>query len=322
MEQRVKFAVVREDPALEAELIRLTNARTVLVVASGGCTALTLKRQFPSVDIFAFDPDPLQLAHVRAKAEAAARGDLYALSVGDAHPDRLNQRGEVEGVFRVLRRCLLEFVLTSEAIEIFFQKTTTKATRAGLCADWFGARYWPTAFNVAFAHPLLEAVLGPRASRRDDADECARHFQRVFERGLRAPNAGRNPFLQHTLLGCYYYEDAPLYARTTGPLPVRLIHGELADVPDLRRFDVISLSSLLDGLDDSLVERCAKKLADEVKPGCAVLLRQKTTTRDLRPLFAPAFAFDDALGTAFQQKDRSFMFDRVEVATRTALRMP
>ena len=42
MRAGLKFAVVREDSALEAELVRRAGARRVLVVASGGCTALNL----------------------------------------------------------------------------------------------------------------------------------------------------------------------------------------------------------------------------------------------------------------------------------------
>ena len=35
-DNKVQFAVVREDPMVEAELIRLTKASNVLLVASGG----------------------------------------------------------------------------------------------------------------------------------------------------------------------------------------------------------------------------------------------------------------------------------------------
>ena len=45
---RAQFAVVREDPDLEAELVQHSGARAVLLVASGGCTALTLLHRFPN----------------------------------------------------------------------------------------------------------------------------------------------------------------------------------------------------------------------------------------------------------------------------------
>ena len=45
----VQFAVVREDPMVEAELVRLTKASHVLLITSGGCTALTLQALFPDL---------------------------------------------------------------------------------------------------------------------------------------------------------------------------------------------------------------------------------------------------------------------------------
>ena len=46
MSERPKFAIVREDPALELEVVRLFGASAVLLPASGGCTALSLAQQF------------------------------------------------------------------------------------------------------------------------------------------------------------------------------------------------------------------------------------------------------------------------------------
>ena len=66
-DNKVQFAVVREDPMVEAELIRLTGANDVLLVASGGCTALTLQALFPDLHITLFDFNPAQLEWVRKK---------------------------------------------------------------------------------------------------------------------------------------------------------------------------------------------------------------------------------------------------------------
>src|SRR5688572_15564134 len=95
MTAELKFAVVREDPRLEAILVEETAARAVLLVASGGCTALTLKAASPSLDVVAFDFNPAQLAHVRRKIDAVARGDHAALTGG------LNQSGAFERLFLV-----------------------------------------------------------------------------------------------------------------------------------------------------------------------------------------------------------------------------
>ena len=77
---RPKFAVVREDPDVEHALVRRTRAKRVLVVASGGCTALTLVHREPELEVTAYDFAEAQLAQVRDKQAAVARGDLRALN--------------------------------------------------------------------------------------------------------------------------------------------------------------------------------------------------------------------------------------------------
>ncbi|HEY6461905.1 MAG TPA: DUF3419 family protein, partial [Polyangiaceae bacterium] len=109
MGDRLRFAVVREDPDVEHALCLRRResgapAAAVLVVASGGCTALTLALREPSLRVTAFDVAPRQLRHVEAKRDAVARGDLAALNVGDESPEGLCQCGEFESLFRMLRR--------------------------------------------------------------------------------------------------------------------------------------------------------------------------------------------------------------------------
>lgn len=320
MTVRPRFAVVREDAALEAELVRRTSAREVLVVASGGCTALTLRHLFPELGVTAFDINPLQLAHVRAKAEAVARGELPALNVEEANPSALNQCGHFEGLFRVLRHFLLEFVLTERELTRFFDEDTPPAVRASLVERWTRSQYWPAAFCATFADGFLHGMFGPAATQHAEPGSYPGYFQRVFERGLRQPRAEHNPFLQHVLLGFYRREDAPAYVHANRSLDVDLLEGSLQDVPRLERFDVISLSNVFDWSDDALVEQWAGKLIREAKPGCAILTRQLNNRRNLRRFFAPAFDFDDALSVAFLEKDRSLFYERFEVGVRSGRR--
>lgn len=314
---RPKFAVVREDAALEAELVRRTSARAVLAVASGGCTVLTLRHLFAGLEVVAFDLNPHQLAHVRAKAEAVARGDLAALSVEDSSPLALNQCGHFEGLFRVLRHFLLEFVLTGQELATFFHASTPPGTRQELVERWGRSPYWPAAFQVTFTDGFLHAMFGPAATQHAEPGSYPGYFQRVFERGLRQERAAHNPFLQHVLLGHYLRGSAPAYVHAGRELPVELVQGSLEAVPDLGRFQVISLSNVFDWSDDGLVERWARRLVREAEPGCAVLLRQLNNRRDLRRFFTPGFTFDDSLSAAFLEQDRSLFYERFEVGFHT-----
>ncbi|NVJ23787.1 MULTISPECIES: DUF3419 family protein [Myxococcus] len=313
---RLKFAVVREDPELEQELIVRTRARALLTVASGGCTLLTLARHNPSLELVGFDFNPRQLAHVREKAASLGTARMEDFNVRATDATGLNQRGEFEGLFRTLRHFLEEFAAPPRELSAFFEPTTSAAERAALRDGWFASSYWPVAFQLAFADPFLHAMFGPAATQHATPGSYPGYFQATFERGLRREDAHHNPYLQHVLLGAYRPEDRPAYLRAEAPLPVTLVQGSLPAVPDLGRFDVVSLSNIFDWSDDTLVSEWATLLSREARPGCAVLLRQLNNQRDLRRFFSPAFVFDDALGKELQARDRSLFYERIEVGFR------
>jgi S-adenosylmethionine-diacylglycerol 3-amino-3-carboxypropyl transferase len=337
MRHPIKFAVVREDPEFEAELVRRSGAREALVVASGGCTALALCRLYPALKVTAFDLSLSQLEHVERKVAAAERGELALLNVGDDAPSGLNQCGAFEGLFRVLRGFLTEFVAGREGLERFFAGSDEArappapgATAApagepapagadeadgGPLAAWQRSPYWAAAYHTAFSDALLNAMFGPAATQHARRGSYGAYFERVFSRGLGRPDARANPFLQHVLLGRYL--EPPAYARG-GPLPSRpvLVEGSLLEVPDLARFDVISLSNVFDWCDDALCSRWARALARATRPGTSILLRQLNNERPLRPFFAPHFHFDDRLSAAYNARDRSLFYNRIEVGFR------
>lgn len=309
------FAVVREDANVEAELVRRTAARELLVVASGGCTTLALLAAFPDVMVTAFDINPRQLEHVLDKQRAATRGELGRLNVDDARDDGLSQCGAFERLFRTLRRFLLEFVIPLEQLEQWFSAKTL-VDRAGLLTTWTQSKYWPLAFSLAFDAKLLDAMFGPDATQHAAPGSYAPYFQRAFERALAAPDAARNPFLQHVLLGRYLGQDAPAWMRSPPQRAPELIEGSLLDVPDLDRFELISLSNIFDWSSDELVARWAHRLIEQTKPGTHVLMRQLNNHRDLQRFFAPAFRFDDALAEQLWLAERSCFYERLQIAVR------
>jgi S-adenosylmethionine-diacylglycerol 3-amino-3-carboxypropyl transferase len=312
---RIKFAVVREDPDVEHALCLRTKAERVLVVASGGCTALTLAHRMPGLRVTAFDLSEAQLAHVEDKRDLVARGDLRALNVGDDAAGGINQRGEFESLFRMLRRFVEEMVAPAEPIARYFDPSTPAEERRALVDGWRSCRYWPVAFSLALHDALLHAMFGPAATQHAEPGSYPGYFQRAFERGLQRDDGPGNPFLAHVLLGEYLPAHAPDYLHAGRPLAVELVHAELPDVPDLSRFDVVSLSNVFDWSGDDLVARWGESLR-ALRPGSAVVIRQLNNRRDVRRLL-PAFAFDDALGDDLLSGDRSLFYERIEVGLRS-----
>ncbi len=302
---RPKFAIVREDHRTEATLIECSSARRVLLVASAGDTALSLGLQFPGLQTSAFDFNPVQLELVRRKVSALGDGSTL---------DRLSQDGEFESLFRVLRHFLLEFVVSGDEISAYFDRSAPPRSLAQI----FARRYWSTAFDVTFADPFLEAMFGSAATQHADPGSYGGYFRKVFEGGMLSADGPDNPFLQHVLLGHYRSGCEPPFYRASRSdrLEIGLIEGTLTDVPDLERYDLISLSNCLDWADDETTREWGRALKASTRPGCLLLLRQLNNTRPIHQFFEPQFRFDPELGARLLAEDRSMFYNRIHVGRR------
>jgi S-adenosylmethionine-diacylglycerol 3-amino-3-carboxypropyl transferase len=312
----LKFAVVREDPEVECALVTRFQPDAVLTVASGGCTALTLAARFPGLRVTAFDVNPTQLAHVEDKLRAVAAGDLAALNVDSADPRALNQRGAFEALFRVLRQVVVDLVTPAAELDLLLDPSVPAAERAPLTERLLASPYWPAAFTTAFNDGLLHAMFGPAATQHARPGSYPGYFQAAFARGLTAPGAARNPFLQHVLLGRYRREDAPGYVQAARALDVELVEGTLLELTRLERHQLYSLSNVFDWSDDALVAAWAEALLAAARPGSVILIRQLNNRRDVARFFMPGFAFDDQLGRTLVAMDRSLFYERVLVGVR------
>lgn len=309
----LQFAVVREDPAVEQALVERTGAERVLLVASGGCTGLTLASQHPGLALTLFDRNPHQLAHCERKREALALRDLdarrRAFNVGTDDPRGLNACGNFESLFRGLRSLIADLVAPDEELSRVLRGD------AEVLETMVDARYWPTAFDLFFSDPMLLAMFGPEAVQHAPPGSYPRYFQSVFERGLARADAGDNYFLHHVLLGRYLDrpEAWPPYLRAA-PCTVRqwlAICGTLEDVPELERYDLVSLSNLFDWMDRETVARTCEHLADRLAPGATIVVRQLNSALDLAPLLCDRFALDEPLAGELLARDRSLFYERL-----------
>lgn len=319
---RLLFAVIREDPRLEGDLVNRIRAKRVLCVASGGCVALSLASRFPHLEVTAFDKSRAQLEHVAEKAAAAGRRDLKLLNVEDANAEGLNQRGELERAFRVLRKFFEEFIAPHGELVAFFTRALPLHVLDAMVRRWTSSRYWAAAFQSCFSDELLKTTMGPLLLRHAEAGSFPLYFQKAFERGFRRDAAPENPFLQHVFLGGYRRGCEPHYVRYGARLGgeigrrIKLVHGSLDSISDLETYDVVSLSNLFDGLDDDEVTIFTEILAKRLKKGAALLVRHMNNKRSVRPLLAPHVSFDAQLGRSYFMRDRSLFYGFFDVGFR------
>ena len=316
----VQFAVVREDPMVEAELVRLTNASNVLLIASGGCTALTLQALFPDLHITLIDFNPAQLERVREKMRALRDTDTATrrqrFNIGTSDANGRNQNGNFESLFRGLREFIFDLVADESEIRALFEQKDRLANVSELL---FSSKYWQVAFDLYFSDSLLNAMFGPDATQHAEPGSYPRYFQALFEKGLTSTAAFDNYFLHHVFLGYYLQRPESLpYYLLSPPTDYRfqMIEGTLDQVPDLQRFDLISLSNIMDWMPLTEIVALINHLQSRMKSGASVLYRQLNNDTDLSVHFGDSFAFNTALGVRFQEAERSLFYSSVHVGKR------
>jgi S-adenosylmethionine-diacylglycerol 3-amino-3-carboxypropyl transferase len=313
----LQFAVVREDPAVEAQLVTSHAARRALLIASGGCTAFALAAEFPSLQLTLVDPNPAQLALVRAKADALATGKERAslFNIGDDHSRGLNASGNFESLFRGLRELLYDLVIPREELLAIFAGPFDGAHVVRVLSR---AKFWQPAFAMFFSDALLEAMFGASATQHAEKGSYPGYFRRAIERGLAAPGAADNYFLHHILLG-HYLDRAQALPRYLREPPrayaFELLELPIARAPSLAGYDLISLSNLFDWMDETAIAEVAGKVEREAAAGSCMVFRQLNNQRDLTTYF-PSFDFDQRLSDRLCAEERSLFYSRLNIGTK------
>ena len=316
----VQFAVVREDPALEAEVMRASGARKVLMVGSGGCTALALQGDFPDASFTLFDINPAQIALVEEKMKALSGGgeaaDRGLFNIGDPHPTGLSQCGNFESLFRGMRELIFDLVLPYERmLELFREPGKLKEVDQLI----FDSEYWPVVFDLYLSDSILNTMFGPEATQHATPGSYPGYFRELFERGLRRDDAFDNYFLHHVLLGHYLEREAALPSFLVGaPVDFRFeFHlGMLTEVGNVEKHDLVGLSNITDWMAESDIREIVDFLCRTMKSGAQVMYRQLNNDTDLEAMFGDVFEFDSEQGRVLWERDRSLFYSTVHVGTK------
>lgn len=315
VDNRVQFAIVREDPEVERAVIDHVHAKTALLIASGGCTAFTLAAQRPDVSLTLLDMNDAQLDLVRTKhaaliAHAAWCEERTRLFCTDG---ALNGCGNFESLFRGWRAVLDDLVMPDG-------DRHTVLLRDGERGRLTQNKYWPESFEMFFGDAMLEAMFTSAATQHAPRGSYPTYFQNVIERGLARSDASKNPWLHHVLLGHYVDGVLPTYLGATydASASFAYVHASIADAPHFGAFDVVSLSNLFDWMPSDAIANVARRLVNECHAGAAVIVRQLNNCAPVEELFAPAFTLDAALSSELHANDRSMFYQRLLVLVRNA----
>lgn len=318
LNSKVKFAVVREDPMTEISVIEgIPECERILLVASGGCSALTIQTMFPKLDICLFDLNSAQidlverkLWHLKNIENKSAFKKIF--NIEDDGRDGLNACGQFESLFHCFTHFLEQFVVSRNELE-----QGLRGASQAFIAKIIENPYWPISFELVFHENLLTTMFGPAAVQHAPKGSYATYFQHVIESGLKRLSSGSNYFLHHFFLGKYWEKDIPIYLQKTFPKDAVFTSFllPLYQIPDLETYDLISLSNILDWCDQQQINEISNALNARCKPGASILYRQLNNQKDLHPFFHK-FKFDKTTSEQLLNKDRSLFYNRIWVGKK------
>lgn len=311
-EPSISFAVVREDPIIESHLVADLGLKNLLLVASGGCTALSLNARHPDISITLFDMNQAQLELVREKSRRLGASidhlDFSDWNIETDNPKGLNTGGKFEKLFQSFRSFIHTFIITDKVLTKLFDDSDRAPLQSMLKSP-----YWPVAFDLYFSDSLLLTMFGPDAVQHADSGSYPRYFQKVFEEGFAGDNFADNPYLQHVFLGYYKQRKScwPWYLQKPTPSNFTYIHSDISRI-DLKTYDLISLSNIFDWMSLSESTQILDKIAANAKPGTYVLIRQLNNTYDYAKGHA-SFHHHKHVAQALHTQDKSLFYNKLTI---------
>jgi len=232
---RLYFAQVREDPLLEIEALHPTADRTLVVVSSGGCTALSLLArgagrvvavdtnmtqnhlvELKAAAICSLDPECLPGFLGAAHSPAAMRTSQYATlrfslsyeaaKYWDSH-SRMIAKGALnagvsERFIRVFVGAMRALIHPASRVDRLLACRTLGEQRQ-LCESEWNSRRWRTLFRALLSRGSFNRTYDSRFFENVENTGFAAHFLALVEHGLCEIPVATNYFLHHMLRGTY-----------------------------------------------------------------------------------------------------------------------
>lgn len=343
------YGHVREDPALEMSLVEvlareLGRPLRVAVVASGGCTALTLLSSEHVARVDAIDLNPAQLHLVELKRTAVGCLDLDEQRVLlDGDDDATEERWrlyermhdalpeatraywdarQAEVGFGIARAARFER-LCRELSDAFEEEGLDPLNRP---SEALGHPAWRSIFGRVFDGSRFASSFGTAAVAYSSERPMSAHFSQRLAEALRRTSSDNN-YLVRQLFSSDGASGPPCMQaavqermRALGTDRLHLHRGPLlgclaqltADTP----VDLVQTSDVTDWLPPSERNALMRCVKDALSPGGALLARRLNGDGDLSSVVGKHLVTDAAMSASFLERERSFLYREVVVARR------
>jgi S-adenosylmethionine-diacylglycerol 3-amino-3-carboxypropyl transferase len=351
----VAFAQVREDPRIdEAIADRLPAESSLLMVASGGCTAAFLANHSSLREIILVDSNPAQLALARLKlklleeTDTATRGAVLGHSAMDAS-DRaayLEREFSVMGIpadalgpLPLLASVGPDYAGRYEQLFAALQSEIRNdaALAAGLAElldlespemqeDWLerNVPWWTkleALFERVFALGNLVALFGEEATRNPRQPFAAHFLERLRHLVTHQPlrnNAFVRQMLRPNGSRAAWLQRSTGASRNSWRFTAQAMTDAMRDeTAEGRRHDMVHLSNILDWLDPRAATRTLQSAWNCTEPGGWVVIRQLNSTLDIRALGeAVGWEWDAQWSEELLGVDQSFFYRMLHIGRK------
>ncbi|MEM9215443.1 MAG: DUF3419 family protein [Cyanobacteria bacterium P01_F01_bin.150] len=354
----IAFSQVREDPNIELQVIdRLTSAQPhplrILMVASGGCTALSVLSRPGVGHIDAVDVNIAQLHLVELRRQAlelgledqlCLLGGLDSLDVQAAEELRLKLYGQLRsrlpdatrqywdqrpeqigfGVNQVGRFEQLFRDLAAQFAAVDLHPLDDPQTAVQ-------HPQWRSLFNTVFERSRLVQTFGEAAVNYSMDRSFGDHFADVFAQALTRFTPSKNYFLTQVWGDRYALgpEGVPLYLQPTVQATIRALdvnrlelhHGpfthQLAALAKRYSFDLIQCSNISDWMPIPELHSMMAQMVTCLAPGGAMIGRRLNGDHHLASIMAEHLTVDSTFSQQLLESDRSFFYREVVVGFRS-----
>lgn len=345
----ISFSQVREDPTIELQVIKQlaqtqNHPLRVLIIASGGCTVLSLLSSPHIEHIDAVDLNPAQLHLVELRRQALLHLQLEqqldligATKITQA--GRVNLYNQIASQLPISTQNYWDARIEQIAFgvnqvgkfEQLFRELSASFTASGLNPlrnpDAVTINpLWQQIFETVFERNKLARIFGDAAVNYSMDRSFGTHFADVFAKALHKYTMA-NYFLTQVWNDSYSYgfDGVPLYLqpdvqisiRELGTSRLHLHQGafvqKMLELATSQPYDLIQFSNISDWMPPNDLNEMLQNAVHCLKPGGALIGRRLNGDHHLASVMAKHIYIDKQLNHELLESDRSFFYREVVV---------
>lgn len=347
----IAFSQVREDPCIELRVAerlaeRQDHLLRVLLVASGGCTALSLLAAPVVGKVEAVDANFAQIHLVELRRQA-----LLHLALIDQiqliGADRTTSEKQRLALYKRLRPYLPEptrsfwdtrleqiafGVNRVGRFEALFRELSANFSALGLDPlhdpkTAIAHPAWSEIFESVFDRDKLTRIFGEAAVSYSMDRSFGKHFAERFAIALQRDTPCENYFVSQVFADCYAdnIQGFPLYLQPLVQASIRALNGyrlklhhgnfveKMLELSQSGGFDLISMSNLSDWMPIPDLHEAIAKAVGCLNPGGALIGRRLNGDHHLKNVISQHLHVDERFSAELLAADRSFFYQEVVV---------